>query len=337
MKAAVSWTSIAAVSVRPASDGARCVRGRQGAGPDRVGSERRAHRPPVRDEAAEAVLGSFPIRDRIGALGEEERHLGGGQPVGEEVEQRLRGLGWRRALEIGREVREQRVVSEEGLPASGVRRFVGSTEHDRGGREADEAVGHRRLVLDVGGRSGRGSGLGALALVFGHDVRIVGAGRGLADRGLETLRVVEIHRTREVSELERAERLPLGAGHGEAGCDDRATAASGARRALFRLGGERHPVPRSEDLLPAGECPLAVERARRLLAHVLAKADHHEPPRELVAKAPLEDAQGRVGRVRPGAPGVGVQRGLDHGSSIVATGWYPPHRSAALGGESAVP
>ena len=50
------------------------------------------------------MLGTFSIWNRIGALGEEQRHLGGGQPSGEEVEEHLRGLRWGYALEVGQKL-----------------------------------------------------------------------------------------------------------------------------------------------------------------------------------------------------------------------------------------
>ena len=74
-----------------------------------------------RRELEQHALGFVAVGNRIGAVGEQERDLCGRQPGREELEERLGRLGRRDALELGSEVRENRVVGEERLPAAGER------------------------------------------------------------------------------------------------------------------------------------------------------------------------------------------------------------------------
>jgi hypothetical protein len=70
------------------------------------------------ETSADSEAAGFQIGNGIGALGEEERHLGRREPTREELEQWLRGVWRRHSLELGSEVRKNRVIREEWLPAS---------------------------------------------------------------------------------------------------------------------------------------------------------------------------------------------------------------------------
>jgi hypothetical protein len=134
--------------------------------------------------------------------------------------------------------------------------------------------------------------------------------RDLGEHVAQLLVVVEQQRAGEVRQLQGAVGVPLGAGVAKTRGDDRATAASGPGQARLGLTGERHPVAAERELA----LRLAQRRvaARGVLIGMLGEADEHELPIDLIAVAPLQDAQRRAGRVRPGAGGIAEQRGGEH-------------------------
>ena len=107
------------------------------------------------------------------------------------------------------------------------------------------------------------------------------------------------------AERERAQHAPLAARLQQPRRDDRAAAAAGAGGPLLGRDRERHAVEAVEDRVARGRAR-GIE-AREQAGVVLAQADRHEPPVELVAVAPLEHAERRVRGVRPGAGRIGVR------------------------------
>ena len=142
------------------------------------------------------------------------------------------------------------------------------------------------------------------------DDRVGVEARGGAERVPDQLVVVEQERRREVRELQGAQDAPFAAGLQQTSSHDRPAAAARRGLALFRHEAERHPVTLPEGRVPV-QAARRVVRPRRLLAHLLAQPDHHEPPGQLVAEAPLEHPHCRARRVRPRAHRVRVERDLD--------------------------
>ena len=111
----------------------------------------------------------------------------------------------------------------------------------------------------------------------------------------------------------------------------RTTSACGddARRvARCSRAAQRHSLVR-RSRAPTGPClPAALARERTVrvvranggLARFLAEPDNHEPPLKLVAEAPLEHSERWIRGVRPRAPGVGVEGGLDHVDRTIVVG-----------------
>ena len=168
------------------------------------------------------------------------------------------------------------------------------------------------------------SGLGLVLLVRHGDVVAVEAvddrvrvdARQRAERVPDQLVVVQQQRRREVRELERSEDTPLAPRSKEARGDHGTASTTGARETLLRRQPERHPVAAPERHVPEDR-PSWVVPALDEAARILAQADHHDTPVELVAVAPLEYAERWVRRVGPGACGVGVEGRPDHGRTSI--------------------
>ena len=129
-------------------------------------------------------------------------------------------------------------------------------------------------------------------------------------RGGDALGGLEVERRRELGDLERAEHRPLAAGLGQARGDDR---AAHRPRAVHVLAGERRErhAAAAERAEAAGHA-LGGVAAALVLAAVLGEADHHEPPAQLVAVAPVQHGEVRGRGPRPRAAGIGEVQDLDH-------------------------
>ena len=117
--------------------------------------------------------------------------------------------------------------------------------------------------------------------------------------------------------------------------DDRAAAARGRRDALLERRAERHAVAVAEVSVAGHSRRACSPRSRRLGA--LGQPDHHEPPLDLVAVAPVEHAEGRDGGVGPRAARVGVERGADADGHVVLSGWGLPSTVVPTGAPRAAP
>ena len=93
--------------------------------PKGIAAQRSSNRLPTGTELGQRSRRCFQIGNGIGALGEKERDLGRREPIREELEQWLRRVRRRHALEFGSKVRENRVIGEEWLPASRNHCFMG--------------------------------------------------------------------------------------------------------------------------------------------------------------------------------------------------------------------
>ena len=218
--------------------------------------------------------------------------------------------GARRA-EARVEVGDADVVGLEGLEAARLEGeiAVGELQARRG--EAHAAVGVGRLALELGraalGRAGlvavlleerSVSGSAAASMIASGSMPPTQAIASRSSFGSSRYRV-------DVNWANWSARKTANSCSGASRLrgDDDAAHRPGAVDALARLGRERHAAV-AELAVPTG---LAAGRVAALLVDgaVLGQADHHESPVELVAVAPPESGDGRGGRPRPRAAGVG--------------------------------
>ena len=153
------------------------------------------------------------------------------------------------------------------------------------------------------------------------------------------LGVVKKERAREVRNLQRAEDRPLAPRIEHPGSDHCPAAATGPARPRLRLVRERHAVPLARRRASGRARGRGRTCGRRL----------RSPPRAVrSSRAASEAARGSATRARgardsPSTPTGnrrrcrGSLRSRDAFDGSHEARWYPPPRSAALGGESAVP
>ena len=124
--------------------------------PEGVVAEWCAGRGAAGEEFKQGVLGGEAV-DGVVALDEQGGDFLSREAVGKAVKQRRRGVGGGLALKAGVEVRDQDVVGLDRLEAARDQPLPVAFEDERGGGEADGAIGLRGLDLELCGRAGRGS------------------------------------------------------------------------------------------------------------------------------------------------------------------------------------